>query len=83
MKDDPQKFLSLTLTHNNTAKDHTEVLKYYLETKLDNLDKCSVRGEYKIATYERYLLPSLRYHLTINTIHQTHLESLDMIAQRY
>ena len=42
-----------------------------------------VRGEYKLAVYDRYLLPSMRYNLSIHTIHQTHLETLDMTAQKY
>ena len=33
--------------------------------------------------YPRYLLPSLRYHLTVHTVHKTHLDELDLIAQRY
>ena len=83
MTDDPHKFLGLTLTLENTAKDHHEVLSDILTTKLENLDSSLVRGEYKLAVYERYLLPSMRYHLSIHTIHQTHLEKLDMIAQKY
>ena len=54
-----------------------------LSTKLSNLDEVSVRNEYKITTYGRYLLPSLRYHLSIHNIHQTHLDQLDMVANRY
>ena len=54
-----------------------------LEDKLKHLDEASVRNEYKIATYDRYLLPSLRYHLSIHTVHQTHLNKLDMLANQY
>ena len=42
-----------------------------------------MRAEYKIAIYTRYALPSLRYHLTVHTMHKTHLEELDMVAQSY
>ena len=42
-----------------------------------------VRGEYKVAVYNRFLVPSLRYHLTVHNVHKTHLEQLDMAAQRY
>ena len=42
-----------------------------------------MRSEYKVATYDRYLLISLRYHLSIHNIHQTHLDQLDMIANKY
>ena len=30
--------------------------------------------------YDRYLIPSLRYHLSVHNIHQTHIDQLDMIA---
>ena len=36
-----------------------------------------------MATYTRYILPSLRYHLAVHNIHQTHLDQLDMLAQKY
>ena len=59
------------------------VLKEKISKKLENLEKSLVRGEFKLAVYTRYLLPSLRYHLTVHTIHKTHLDELDLIAQRY
>ena len=42
-----------------------------------------MRGEFKVAIYTRYALPSLRYHLTVHTMHKTHLEELDLTAQFY
>jgi hypothetical protein len=83
LKDEPHKFLGQTLTFRNTAKDHFELLIELLSTKLKHLDEVSVRNEYKIATNDRYLLPSLRYHLSIHNIHKTHLDQLDMVANRY
>ena len=59
------------------------MLKEKISKKLDNLDKSLVRGKYKLAVYTRYLLPSLRYHLTVHTVHKTHLDELDLITQRY
>ena len=29
------------------------------------------------------ILPSMRYHLAVHNIHQTHLDQLDMLAQKY
>ena len=83
LQDDSHKYLGQTLTFKNTAKDHLEFLSSILELKLKNLDSVSVRSEYKISTYDRYLLPSLRYHLSIHTVHRTHLDQLDMMANRY
>ena len=42
-----------------------------------------MRAEYKINTYERYLLISLRYHLSIHNIHKTHLQKLDNLANQH
>ena len=74
---EPHKFLGQTLTFKNTAKDHSEFLYKILKRKLENLNGVDVRSEYKIATYDRYLLPSMRYHLSIHNIHKTHLDELD------
>ena len=50
---------------------------------MENVDKTKIRGEFKVAIYIRYALPSLRYHLTVHNLHKTHLEELDLIAQSY
>ena len=42
-----------------------------------------VRGEHKLAIYERHALPSMRYHLSIHDMHTTHLTELDNIAKKY
>ena len=42
-----------------------------------------VRGEYKVAIYSRYVLPSLRFHLSVHNVHQTHLDKLDHLAKTY
>ena len=71
------------VTHNNTPKDHLEYLKDKLNTKLKNIEQTRVRGEFKVAIYTRYALPSLRYHLTVHNMHKTHLEELDLCEQYY
>ena len=84
MEDDPHKFLGSSITHRNTDADHMAFLKGRLQEKLENLDtKCQVRGEYKVATYSRYLLPSLRFHFSVHNIHQTHLDELDHLASTF
>ena len=84
MEDDPHKFLGSTITHRNSPADHMAFLKTCLQSKLENLDtKCKVRGEWKVATYSRYILPSLRFHLSVHNLHQTHLDELDHLASTY
>ena len=36
-----------------------------------------------MAIYSRYLLPSLRFHMSVHNIYQTHLDKLDHLARRY
>ena len=83
LEDDPHKFLGSTVTFNNTPQEHLAFMKEKLTTKLDNLDRTLVRLEFKMAVYTRYALPSLRYHLTVHTMHKTHLDELDMVAQGF
>ena len=80
---DPHKFLGQIITHKNSSEDHFKFMESILKSKLENLDNCSVRNEYKIAIYERYLIISLRYHFSIHNIHQTHLDQLDMKANKF
>ena len=77
----PHKFLGATVTINNTPKEYFNILKTILTDKLNNIDRSLVKGEHKLAIYERHALPSMRYHLSIHNLHQTHLDALDMIAK--
>ena len=61
MEDDPHKFLGATITNMNTPADHFNFLKTKLDEKLSNLGNCLIRGEYKVAVYSRYILPSLQF----------------------
>ena len=81
LEDDPFKFLGCTITFRNTAADNFKVLNDMLNGKLENLNNCLVRGEYKVAIYSRYLLPSLRFHMSVHNIHQTQLDKLDHLAR--
>ena len=36
-----------------------------------------------MAVYTRYALPSLRYHLTVHSLHKTHLDELDLLAKKF
>ena len=83
MEDDPHKFLGSNITERNTPADHFKFLKDKLEVKLENLNKTVVRGEYKVAVYCRYILPSLQFHFSVHSIHKTHLDVLDAMARKF
>ena len=76
--DDQFKFLgSLISTHN------TDYLKEIFDKGLRNLDASLARPEYKLQIYVKYLLPSMRYHLTVNDLCQTRLKEIDALTNRY
>ena len=83
LESDPHKFLGCVMTLNNSPEDHLKFLKEKLNNKLVNIDKTKVRAEYKMAVYTRYALPSLRYHLTVHSLHKCHLEELDLLAKKF
>ena len=77
------KFLGSLITYSNNPKDFFEYFKEVLEKKMSNIEASKVRGEHKLAIYERYALPSLRYHLSVHDMHNTHLDLLDNVVKKY
>ena len=83
VKDKPQKFLGSYVTALNKPSEMFQFLSKLLETKMKNIDKSSLRGEYKLKIYSNYALISMRYHLSVHDMHKTHLEKLDSVAKKY
>ena len=79
----PHKFLGSQITYSNTPQEYFKHFQEVLKTKLENIEESKVRGEYKLSIYERYALPSMRFHFSIHDMHQSHLEKLDMLSQTY
>ena len=51
--------------------------------KVDNLDKTAIRPEFKVEIYKIYILPSIRFLLTVHDLPHTHLQQLDRLANQY
>ena len=79
----PLKFLGSIITGNNTPSAMFAEIISKLETKLTNIDRSTLRGEFKLNIYTRYALPSMRYFLSVHQMHKTHMEKLDDIARKY
>ena len=77
------KFLGAFVTFGNGQRVLGEKLEQILVEKLSNLDKTCVRGEYKLNIYKVYLLPSLRFLLTVHNISKTCLDNLDNAAMAF
>ena len=83
MKEEPIKFLGANITFKNNAEDQYELLKEKLEEKFNNVDDTKIRGEYKIKIYSKYILPSMRFNLSVQNIRKGHMEKLDDISRMY
>ena len=54
-----------------------------IKTKLENLDKTSIRNEYKLEIYQMYILPSIRFVLTVHDLPVTYLKKLDTSTDQF
>ena len=50
---------------------------------MENIEKTLIRPEYKLKIYWKYLLPSIRFILTIHDLKKCHLEKLDSLCEPY
>ena len=73
LQNSPHKILGSLITFYNKSSDYFEHLLSQLNEKLENINKASVRGEYKLAIYSRYALPSLRFHLSVHNLSLIHI----------
>ena len=81
--DQPMKFLGSQVAGENNPSAMFASLQAKLKQKLENIDKSTLRGEYKVNIYSRYALPSLRFYFSVHQLHKTHEESLDSMTRLY
>ena len=79
----PLKFLGSIISEDNTPSAKFALIEEKLRTKLNNIDKSSLRGERKLAIYSRYALPSMRFFMSVHHINKTHQDRLDALARKY
>ena len=81
--DEPMKFLGSEIGGVNTPQEMAALIYLKLRTKLENIDKSTLRGEFKVKIYSRYALPSMRYYLNVHQLHQCHMNQLDSLAKSF
>ena len=70
--DEEQKFLGKLLFFTGKAAECYELLKESLKVRLENLDLTSVRPDFKVETYKIYILPSIRFLLSVHNLPVTY-----------
>ena len=81
--EEEQKFLGKVLFFEGKSEQCHDLLKQKIQEKMDNLDKTAVRSEFKIEIYKIYILPSIRFLLTVHDLAHTYLLQLDSMANQY
>ena len=81
--EDDQKFLGCLLFFKGKSKEVFEYVRKTIITKCENIDSALVRPEYKIQIYKKYLLPSIRFLLTVHDVTATHLKALDIATDKF
>ena len=81
--EEEQKFLGRVLFFSGKSQDCYNLLETSIKEKIENLDKTAVRNEFKLEIYKIYILPSIRFLLTIHDVPKTHLLKLDTMADQY
>ena len=77
------KYLGALITKFGKPSEVFSATHAILKQRLENIDHTLVRDEYKFAIYVRYLLPSLRYHLTVHEINGSDLPKLDALCNSF
>ena len=83
VKQSPQRFLGSHITFKQKTSDAFDLIAYELDTKLNRINNTLVRNEYKLAIYTRYLQPSIRFLLTVHILGKSHLDTLDIAADKF
>jgi len=81
--EEEQKFLGRVLFFSGKSSECFDLLESKIREKLENLNKSAVRNEFKLEIYKIYVLPSIRFLLTVHDLPITHLEKLDAVADKY
>ena len=79
----PMKFLGSEVTGDNSQSAMFASMKTKIETKLENINKSTLRGEYKLNIYSCYALPSMRYFMSVHYINKTQMDQLDRLVRKY
>ena len=78
-----QKFLGRILFFEGKSQECYNLLKEKIKDKIENLDKTEVRSEFKVEIYKIYILPSIRFLLTIHDLPKSYLIKLDTFTNQY
>ena len=83
ISDEDQHYLGAKVYFQGKESEVLEDMTNLISKKLKNLDDTLVRNEYKLAVHARYLIPSLRFILTVHDLTPTSLRKLDTLCDKF
>ncbi len=78
----PEKFLGSQITFSGKQCDIFDFIKQNIVDILTNIDNTLIREEYKMNIYTKYVIPALRFKLSVHDITHTNLKLLDNIVDK-
>ena len=82
IRDEEQKFLGKLLFFKGKPEETFNLVKDTFVKGIEKIGEAMVRNEFKLWMYTNYLLPSKRFLLTIHTLTDTQLKSLDTLTDK-
>ena len=82
IRDEEQKFLGKLLFFKGKSEDTFNHISEIFKEGIDRIEKSMVRNEFKLWIYANYFLPSKRFLLTVHTLTQTQLKTLDTLTDK-
>ena len=76
-------FLGHRIFAQNSPSKTFVLIKDTIEKKLTNIDQSKIRGEFKVKILKLYLLPALKFQLTVHDISKSNLGLLDALQHRF
>ena len=70
------------LLFTGKSEETFKYIKDIFDKELENIEKLSVREEYKLLIYKHYFLPANRFLLTVYDVTETHLKKLDKLTDK-
>ncbi len=79
----PEKFLGSCITFKGKQSEIYDFIHDGLKECLENISNCLVSDSHKLEIYTKYLLPAIRFRLTVHEITATNLKTLDRMCDQY
>ncbi len=79
----PEEFLGSQITYSAKQSDTISYIHDGIKTVLDNISNSLNRDEYKVKVYSQYVLPTIRFKLTVHKLTNTNLTKLDALSDRF